>query len=170
MIDYALISPTLFRSVIDFNVLTFDPILSDIHKPICLHLCTNIVNNSNLTEDADIDSELNSSDIVITHVGESKDSHIVITREGETVVKPRWCGDRIPVFKDSLNELLISLGAVNPQNTNIVTDNKIVNDCNNIIKSAADKSGMFVYINPHKKSVQTSIIQLVKGILIVIVI
>lgn len=35
MIDYALISPTLFRSVIDFNVLTFDPILSDIHKPIC---------------------------------------------------------------------------------------------------------------------------------------
>jgi hypothetical protein len=32
MIDYALISPTLFRSVIDFNVLTFDPILSDIHK------------------------------------------------------------------------------------------------------------------------------------------
>ena len=57
MIDYALISPTLFRSVIDFNVLTFDPILSDIHKHICLHLCTNIVNNSNLTEDTDIDTE-----------------------------------------------------------------------------------------------------------------
>ena len=107
-----------------------------------LHLCTNIVNNSNLTEDTDIDNELNSSDIVITHVGESKDSHIVITREGETVVRPRWCGDRIPVFKDSLDEnsideLLISLGAVNPKNTNIVTVNKIVNDCNNIIKSAA---------------------------------
>ena len=121
-----------------------------------LHLCTNIVNNSNLTEDTDIDNELNSSDIVITHVGESKDSHIVITREGETVVRPRWCGDCIPVFKDSLDEnsideLLISLGAVNPQNTNIVTVNKIVNDCNNIIKSAADKAGMFVYINPHKK-------------------
>jgi hypothetical protein len=103
VIDYALISPTLFRSVIDFNVLTFDPILSDIHKHICLHLCTNIVNNSNLTEDTDIDNELNSSDIVITHVGESKDYHIVITREGESVVKPRWCGDRIPVFKDSLD-------------------------------------------------------------------
>jgi hypothetical protein len=29
MIDYALISPTLFRSVIDFNVLTFDPLLSE---------------------------------------------------------------------------------------------------------------------------------------------
>ena len=40
---------------------------------------------------------------------------------------------------------------VNPQNTNIVTVNKIVNDCNNIIKSATDKSGMFVYINPQKK-------------------
>jgi hypothetical protein len=92
----------------------------------------------------------------MTHVGESKDSHIVITRKGEAVVKPRWCGDRIPVFKDSLDEnsideLLISLGAVNPQNTNIVTVNKIVNDCNNIIKSAADKAGMFVYINPQKK-------------------
>jgi hypothetical protein len=109
------------------------------------------VNNSNLTEDTDIDNELNSSDIVITHVGESKDSHNVITREGETVVRPRWCGDRISVFKDSLDELLISLGAVNPKNTNIVTVNKIVNDCNNIIKSAADKAGMFVYINPQKK-------------------
>jgi hypothetical protein len=78
------------------------------------------------------------------------------TRKGEAVVKPRWCGDRIPVFKDSLDEnsideLLISLGAVNPQNTNIVTVNKIVNDCNNIIKSATDKEGMFVYINPQKK-------------------
>ena len=114
------------------------------------------MNNSNLTEDKDIDNELNGSDIVMTHVGESKDSHIVITRKGEAVVKPRWCGDRIPVFKDSLDEnsideLLISLGAVNPQNTNIVTVNKIVNDCNNIIKSAADKAGMFVYINPQKK-------------------
>jgi hypothetical protein len=56
----------------------------------------------------------------------------------------------VTVFQDSLDELLISLGAVNPQNTNIVTVNKIVNDCNNIIKSAADKAGMFVYIN-HKK-------------------
>jgi hypothetical protein len=56
---------------------------------------------------------------------------LIITRKGEAVVKPRWCGDRIPVFKDSLDEnsideLLISLGAVNPQNTNIVTVNKIV--------------------------------------------
>jgi hypothetical protein len=56
----------------------------------------------------------------MTHVGESKDSHIVITPKGEAVVKPKWCGDRIPVFKDSLDEnsideLLISLGAVIPQ-------------------------------------------------------
>jgi hypothetical protein len=44
----------------------------------------------------------------------------------------------VTVFQDSLDELLISLGAVNPQNTNIVTVNKI-------------KEGMFVYINPQKK-------------------
>jgi hypothetical protein len=43
------------------------------------------VNNSNLTENTDIGNELNSSDIVMTHVGESKDSHIVITRKGEAV-------------------------------------------------------------------------------------
>ena len=95
----------------------------------------------------------------------NRKTHIVTTREGETVVKPRWCGDRIPVFKDSLDEnsideLLISLGAVNPQNTNIVTVKEIVNDCNNIIKSAAYKAGMFVYINPQKR-VQTSIIHVV---------
>ena len=34
---------------------------------------------------------------------------------------------------NSIDELLIRLGAVNPQNTNIVTVNKIVNDCNNIL-------------------------------------
>ena len=56
----------------------------------------------------------------------------------------------VTVFQDSIDELLISLGAVNPQNINIVTVNEIVNDCNNIIKSAAYKAGMFVYINPQK--------------------
>jgi hypothetical protein len=56
-----------------------------------------------LTEDTDIDNELNSSDIVMTHVGESKDSHIVITRKGEAVVKPRWCGDRIPQTNRFMN-------------------------------------------------------------------
>ena len=38
VIDYAIVSPNLFQSIVDFNVLIFDPILSDIHKPICLHL------------------------------------------------------------------------------------------------------------------------------------
>jgi hypothetical protein len=86
-------------------------------------------------------------------MGDSKDSHIVITRE--TVIKPRWCGDRIPVFKDSLDELLISLGAVNPQNTNIVTVNKIVNDCNNIIKSAA--SGVAIPLTQRRTCVHKQI-------------
>lgn len=54
VIGYVIVSPELFRSVIDFNVLTFDPILSYVHKPVCLHLCSNIRPNNCTISDTDI--------------------------------------------------------------------------------------------------------------------
>ena len=36
VIDYVLVTPSMFRAITDFNVLHYDPILSDIHKPVCL--------------------------------------------------------------------------------------------------------------------------------------
>ncbi|CAC5413866.1 unnamed protein product [Mytilus coruscus] len=79
VIDYAIVSPTLFRAVTDFNVLPFDPVPSDVHNHICLQLFSNIasVNNLNVSVDLDI----------------TNDSDIVIACEGESIVKPRWASD-----------------------------------------------------------------------------
>jgi hypothetical protein len=51
MIDYALISPTLFRSVVDFNVLIFDLILSDICGRLnyIVTIIYNLVNSYNIS-------------------------------------------------------------------------------------------------------------------------
>ncbi|CAC5403474.1 unnamed protein product [Mytilus coruscus] len=122
----------------DFNVLPFDPILSDVHNPICLQLCLNIAGVNKLN----VSVELN-----ITN-----DSDIVIACEGESIVKPRWASDRAPVFTEKLDdnskdELLNGLEDIDPQNTNIVIINKAVDDCNNIIKNAAEHADMFVKIN-----------------------
>ena len=62
VIDYVIVSPKLFRSIIDFNVLIFDPILSDIHKPISLHLCTNLVDVVDVKNSSAYDN-----DVVITN-------------------------------------------------------------------------------------------------------
>ena len=36
--DYIIVSPSLFQSIIDFQVLDFDSILSDVHCPLVLHI------------------------------------------------------------------------------------------------------------------------------------
>ncbi|CAC5391781.1 unnamed protein product [Mytilus coruscus] len=125
-------------AVTDFNVLPFYPILSDVHNPICLQLCSNIasVNNLNVSVDLDI----------------TNDSDIVIACEGESIVKPRWASDRVPVFTEklddnSIDELLNGLEDIDHQNTNIVIINTAVDDSNNIIKNAAEHADMFVKIN-----------------------
>ncbi|CAC5366947.1 unnamed protein product [Mytilus coruscus] len=139
VIDNAIVSPTLFRAVTDFFFfLPFDPILSDVHNPICLQLCSNVasVNNLNVSVDFDI----------------TNDSDIVIACEGESIVKPRWASDRAPVFtekldENSIDELLNGLEDFDPQNSNIVNINRAVDNCNNIIKNAAQQAEVFVKIN-----------------------
>ncbi|CAC5391782.1 unnamed protein product [Mytilus coruscus] len=82
----------------------------------------------------------------------TNDSDIVIACDGESIVKPRWASDRVPVFTEklddnSIDELLNGLIDIDPQNTNIVIINTAVDDCNNIIKNAAEHADMFVKIN-----------------------
>ncbi|CAG2247273.1 unnamed protein product [Mytilus edulis] len=146
VIDYAIVSPNLFRSIVDFNVLIFDPILSDIHKPICLHLCTNLT--------CVVDVDLNNSYVNDNDMDNTNDSNIVITLHGESesIVKPIWARDRAPVFTEnlddtSIDELLNKLEDIDPQNTDNVTVNNVVNDCVNIIRNAAEQANMFVKIN-----------------------
>ncbi|CAG2201901.1 unnamed protein product [Mytilus edulis] len=141
VIDYAIVSPNLFRSIVDFNVLIFDPILSDIHKPICLHLCTNLT--------CVVDVDLNNSNVNDNDMDNTNDSNIVITLHGESesIVKPIWARDRAPVFTEnlddtSIDELLNKLEDIDPQNTDNVTVNNVVNDCVNIIRNAAEQANM----------------------------
>ena len=39
VIDYVIVSPELFNVISNFEVLPYDPIFSDIHKPISLQMC-----------------------------------------------------------------------------------------------------------------------------------
>ena len=123
LIDYAIISPELFRYVTDFNVLTFDPILSYMHNPVCLHLCS-IIRTDGYVDDTG-----------------NNDSLIEINSECEHCVKTRWCRERAAVFAESrevskIDELLGSLEGIDPQNTKLLM--VIVESCNSIIKDAAE--------------------------------
>ena len=138
VIDYVIVSPLLFRSVVDFNVLSFDPILSDIHMPITLNLCTNIgrVVSNSIGENIDF----------------TNDTYIVITGNSEYSVKLRWSAERAPVFVDSLSqdridELLDRLNIIDVQTVDAAIVNDITEDCNNIIKSSAENANMFVKKN-----------------------
>ncbi|CAC5359853.1 unnamed protein product [Mytilus coruscus] len=128
VMDYAIVSPNLFRSIVDFNVLIFDPILSDIHKPICLHLCTSLT--------CVVDVYMNNSNVYDNDMDNTHDSNIVLTLHGESesIVKPIWARDRAPVFTEnlddaSIDELLNRLEDIDPKNTDNVTVNNVVEDC-----------------------------------------
>ncbi|CAC5377267.1 unnamed protein product [Mytilus coruscus] len=75
-----------------------------------------------------------------------------IDRYGESHVKPKWCRDRTAIFTDLLDanridELLDVLRSVDTQNTDIVTIDNRVENCNSIIKDTAEHADMFVKCN-----------------------
>ncbi|CAG2202403.1 unnamed protein product [Mytilus edulis] len=43
LIDYAIVSPMLFKCISYFNIENFDPILSDIHCPVVIHFDTSVI-------------------------------------------------------------------------------------------------------------------------------
>jgi hypothetical protein len=128
VIDYAIVSPILFKNIVDFTVLDFDPILSDVHSPISLNL-------SSLSSTSDSDtSSYNSGD-------EENNSESIIG------LKPRWVGENAVSFienidTDQVNVLLDKLENVDPLNIDFDSVNSLINDCNNVITTAADKASM----------------------------
>ena len=42
LIDYAIVSPLLFKCISYFNIAKFDPILSDIHFPVVINFDTSL--------------------------------------------------------------------------------------------------------------------------------
>ena len=97
VIDYAIVSPTLFRSI----VLIFDP------KPIYLKLCSNLsdVNNSNVY---DIDNATNNQGELIVKPRWASDRGPVFTEHLDDAC---------------IDELLNGLEDIDPQNTNTVLYN-----------------------------------------------
>ncbi|VDI04680.1 Hypothetical predicted protein [Mytilus galloprovincialis] len=147
LIDYVIITPDLFRAIVDFDILSYDPILSDVHKPVCLKLCSNIrsdcvqcgVTGSSRSDCAQCADTTGRSDCVQCRLKSDNESHI----------KPKWFRDRAAVFQENLDvnkidELLVRLGDIDPKNTNIVTINDIVENCNSIIKNAAECADMLI--------------------------
>ena len=155
LIDYVIVSPELFRSIVDFTIMPYDPILSDIHNPVCLKLCTNI--RSDCAQCPDTCQTCRSDCVQCTEDDtDSIDSNLrsdcVQCPEN---VKPRWCRDRVPAFTDNLDvnqidELLETLQTIDSRNTNIVTINNVVEKCNDIIKNAAEHADMFVKVSSDK--------------------
>ena len=147
LIDYVIITPELFRAIVDFDILSYDPIFSDVHKPVCLKLCSNIrsdcvqcgVTGGSRSDCAQCADTTGRSDCVQCREKSDNESHI----------KPKWFRDRAAVFQENLDvnkidELLVRLGDIDPKNTNIVTINDIVENCNSIIKNAAECADMLI--------------------------
>ena len=120
VVDYCILSPELFTHVSAFEVLPFDPMISDIHNALHIEILCKLVD----TVDNDIVHE---------------DSNVIL--------KPVWVNNNNQTFIDSLNlenieNLIDKIDAIDVVNVNKDTINNLVEECNNIIINAASESGM----------------------------
>ena len=124
LIDYVIVSPSLFSHISYFNVANFDPILSDIHCPVVVYFDYNASIGSNTDTCNDIDENVN-------------------------FIKPKWKSNNSNVFIDNLNsddidDLVQTLEHIDLNSINVDIVNEVVFNCNSIIKNAAEKADMFV--------------------------
>ncbi|CAG2253464.1 unnamed protein product [Mytilus edulis] len=127
LIDYAIVSPMLFKCISYFNIENFDPILSDIHCPVVIHFDTSVI-----LESVDTLSHDDNSNVVY---------------------KPKWKNNNANVFLENLNDenihdLVEKLENLDVNNINVETVNNVILNCNSIIKNAADKADMIVEFKP----------------------
>ncbi|CAG2211375.1 unnamed protein product [Mytilus edulis] len=127
LIDYAIVSPMLFKCISYFNIENFDPILSDIHCPVVIHFDTSVI-----LESVDTLSHDDNSNVVY---------------------KSKWKNNNANVFLENLNDenihdLVEKLENLDVNNINVETVNNVILNCNSIIKNAADKADMIVEFKP----------------------
>ncbi|VDI33237.1 Hypothetical predicted protein [Mytilus galloprovincialis] len=130
LIDYAIVSPMLFKCFSYFNIENFDPILSDIHCPVVIHFDTSVI---------------------LEHV-ESVDT-LSHDDNSNVVYKSKWKNNNANVFLENLNDenihdLVEKLENLDVNNINVETVNNVILNCNSIIKNAADKADMIVEFKP----------------------
>ena len=129
VVDYCIMSPELFSYVSNFEILPFDPLLSDIHNGIAVEFL----------------SKPYKQDIVVT--------------EEQITTKCKWANEKKDTFIDALDLLsllelehkmsdIMSSGCTNVDQ--IIIDS-LVENCNKILLDAASESDMF--FTPKQKKI-----------------
>ena len=120
LVDYFICSPLIFSTVSNFEVLDFNPLLSDIHCAVILTLKYKCSNPRNVDLDKDYTTNQDNSYV-----------------RGPPN-KPNWKADLTHQYQQKLNETDIS-GISPPQQCTI---NKLVDEINSVYTSTASDLGM----------------------------
>ncbi|MEW8548127.1 MAG: reverse transcriptase family protein, partial [Candidatus Thiodiazotropha sp.] len=130
VVDYIIASPNLFQSVIDFQVLDFDSILSDVHCPLVLHI------------DGFSEGSISSGEVPQNNISEVRKKIV-------------WKNDSHTAFAESISldevrevcTLMDEYKHINDDNiNNLINVDTLVDKCNKILLKAAEDSGNVVNI------------------------
>ncbi|CAG2199234.1 unnamed protein product [Mytilus edulis] len=119
IVDYCILSPELFPYISEFEVLPFDPMLSDVHNALHVKILCKLI---------DVNKCMNSG-------------------EPSTIVKAVWDSKNLQSFNDCLNDENIvclndKLDAIDIASVSKDSINSLIEECNNIIIQAASECGM----------------------------
>ena len=127
VVDYCILSPELFSHVVNFEILPFDPLLSDVHSVVCVEFISKPVKN---------------------------DSNHSCSNEPDMTAKSRtkWKKEHKELFIDTLDanavfdldNRLTELASSDLQGIDQQKIDSLVFDCNKIMLDAASSSDMFV--------------------------
>ncbi|CAG2212946.1 unnamed protein product [Mytilus edulis] len=125
VVDYCIMSPELFTNILDFEILPYDPMLSDVHNAIYIEMsskdtCMPVVGNINV----DID-------------------------DSSVVTKCKWENDKYHEFNDCIDEavihsIVVKLEEIDTDLIDNIVVNSIVDECNSLILQAASKCDLLL--------------------------
>ena len=123
VVDYCIMSPELFTNILDFEILPYDPMLSDVHNAIYIEMSSKdmpVVGNINV----DID-------------------------DSSAVTKCKWENDKYREFNDCIDEavihsIVVKLEEIDTDLIDNIVVNSIVDECNSLILQAASKCDLLL--------------------------
>jgi hypothetical protein len=139
VVDYCILSPELFAYVSEFEVLPFDPMISDVHNALHVEVLPFVPMISDVHNALHVDI-LCKSTCIFQNDGIDLD-------EPSIHVKVVWDNNKCQSFNDFLNieniaRLNDKLDNIDTVNVNKDSINSLIDDCNDIIIEAAFASGM----------------------------
>ena len=131
VVDYCIASTEVFNFISDFDILPFDPMTSDVHNGLiikmdCLHKPLKVNNH-----------------------------------DESVIIKPKWNKQKSADFVNKLNEdsidiLISKLDTLDINNVDQDIVENIVEDCNSILRAAADQSGMIKIFKQHNSNINSN--------------